>query len=218
MFDVFHFSGWGLLVHLAALTQVLGYLLRDQLKLRFLLLVGTCLYCAYYYLYPETLLWDAMFWNAVMITANIVVMGLIVRDRTLFAMGPDQLRLYGIIGKIPPGEFRRLMRCARFRRAGIDTRLTGENEWPDRLFFVMEGPVDIAKNGRSFRLDQPAFIGEVSFLMDRPASATVTVPPGTLYVSWDRAALTKLLDRHPTTRLALEALLNRDMAFKILNS
>ena len=44
--------GPGLLVHVAALSQVAGFMLRDQLKLRALVALGGALYLLYYYLAP----------------------------------------------------------------------------------------------------------------------------------------------------------------------
>ena len=137
----FEFQGWAILVHLAALTQVVGYLIRDQLALRVLLLTGTILYIAYYRLYPETPLWDAIFWGAMLGLANLISIVLIMRDRMGWRMSEHEARLYTSFNKIGPGEFRRLMKLARFEQASNEKVLTYEGEVPERLYFVVSGQI-----------------------------------------------------------------------------
>lgn len=215
MIGPFDFMGWGVLVHIAALSQVCGYLLRDQLLLRAMLLAGTVLYGAYYVLYPDRPLWDAIFWSVVMASANLWVIRAIVHDRRTHKMDEQEERLYRVFHKLPPGEFRRLMATATFRVALKETVLTRQGEWPDRLFFVMEGTVVIRKGERTFTYMPGTFIGELSMLTDQPASATVVLPTGGRYVTWDRAELMALLTRRPSIKLALDSLLSRDMAAKL---
>ena len=55
----------------------------------------------------------------------------------------------------------------------------------------------------------------MAFLTSRPASATVTVTPGTRYVVWEMTALRRLLFRTPSLHIAVSSALNRDMAVKV---
>lgn len=211
----FEFGGWALLVHLAALTQVIGYLIRDQLFLRILLLIGTVLYIAYYRLYPDAPLWDAIFWGCMLGLANLASIVFIIRDRTGFRMTEQQARLYTSFNRIGPGEFRRLMKIARFEQALGETVLTMEGEVPDRLYYVMSGDIEIEKAGRRFG-DQPGtFIGELSFLTHTPASATVRLAGGSVYVSWDRETLARALRRKPGMKQGLDTLMTQDVAAKL---
>ena len=94
--------------------------------------------------------------------------------------------------------------------------LAEEDQPLDRLYYVLDGDITIDKTGRDpFTIGPRTFIGEVAFLLPRPASATVTVAAGARYVSWDRAALRRLQLRTPSLAFALSAVLNRDMAAKV---
>jgi CRP-like cAMP-binding protein len=95
--------------------------------------------------------------------------------------------------------------------------LTCEGEIPDRLFFVVAGAggITLQKAGKTFTVASGAFIGEIAFLLSRPASATVHVEAATRYVSWESAKLHRLLMRAPSLRIALDGALNRDMAMKV---
>lgn len=214
-FDSFDFMGWGLLVHIAALTQVVGYLIRHQLWLRTLLFVGTLFYMAYYWLYPDVPLWDAIFWSAMLALANLISMVMIVRDRTLFRMSLDEERLYRVFSQIIPGDFRRLMKVSSFHEAGEDILLTEEGTVPDHLFYVIDGQIKLTKGQKTFDYNAGTFIGELSMVTEKAAVATVSVTRGARYVAWERGELARLLARHTSMKLALDVLVTRDMATKV---
>ena len=218
IWNTFDLTGWAILVHMAALTQVIGYLIRDQLSLRVLLLTGTILYIAYYRLYPETPLWDAIFWGCMLGLANLISIILILRDRTGWRMNENEARLYTAFNRIGPGEFRRLMKLARFEQSTGEKVLTYEGEVPERLYFVIAGHIGIHKAGRAFSEPPGTFIGELSFLTHTPASATVMVAPGAHFVSWDRETLARVLRRKPSMKQALDMLMTQDIAAKLQRS
>ncbi|MEM9045116.1 MAG: cyclic nucleotide-binding domain-containing protein [Pseudomonadota bacterium] len=213
--STFQFRGWAFLVHLAALTQVIGYLIRDQLLLRIMLFAGTLLYIAYYRLYPETPLWDAILWGSALACANFFMIIQLIRDRTCFRMSSDEERLYSLFNQVRPGDFRRLMKIASFREAEGATVLTRQGDRPEELYFIIDGGIQLDKDGRQFSYDAQTFIGEVSMVTSRAASATVAVQPGGRYVAWNRDRLERLIARQPSLKLALDLLVTRDMATKI---
>ncbi|MBY8974710.1 cyclic nucleotide-binding domain-containing protein [Rhodobacteraceae bacterium NNCM2] len=214
-FETFHFTGWAILVHLAALTQFVGYLIRDQLLLRIMLLIGTLLYISYYRLFPEVPLWDAILWGSALALANLLMIVQIIRDRTRFRMSSDEERLYQAFNHIGPGDFRRLMKIASFRKAEADTFLTFEGQRPEELFYVIDGNIQLSKQGKEFHCPPQTFIGELSLVTRGSASATVALEPGSRYVAWNRERLEHLTRRNPALKLALDLLLSHDMAAKI---
>ena len=62
------------------------------------------------------------------------------------------------------------------------------------------------------------FIGELASVTGRPASATVKVDTGTRYLEWDREDLDRMVARVPAMMPAINRLLVRDMAEKIVRS
>lgn len=213
--DGLNFGGWGFLVHLAALTQVIGYLIRDQLVLRIMLFIGTLLYIAYYRLFPEVPLWDAIIWGVLLGAANFAMIVVIIRDRTNFRMSLDEERLYLAFRHVSPGDFRRLMKIATFHRAAEATVLTHEGVSPNELYYVIDGEINLCKGGKRFTYSAGTFIGELSMITGGCAVATVTLEPGTTYVVWDREKLERVTRRHPTMKLSLDMLVTRDVAAKV---
>ncbi len=203
------------LIHVAAAIFLSGFLFRDQIVLRSLVIVGNFVYVLYYYVVVDHPLWGGIFWSVVGIVINAVMIARIMADRSAFGLAAHELALHGQLGTLTPGEFRRLMKVAAWRTADAPTLLSEEGKPLPALAYVIEGRVTVEKGGSRLDFAAPMFIGEVAFVTDDPASATVTIAPGARYVSWDMAALRKLLLRTPAIRIGLGAALNRDMAGKV---
>ena len=203
------------LVHAAALTMVAGYLMRDQLRLRALLLVGNGFYAAYYYAVADRPLWDALFWAGLMVATNAMMMLAIFRGRHPGRLCTDGARLFSTCGALEPGEVRRLMRLAEVRTASEPTVLTRIGHSPEKLYFVIDGEVEIARWDRVHRCSRPQFIGELAFLLGAAASATVTLSKGARYIAWDPQALRMTMDRRDDLARGLERAFSRDIAEKL---
>lgn len=212
--DVF---GAAVLVHLAGLLHVCGYLSKDQLILRGLILAGTVGYAFYYYLQPQPL-WGAMFWSFLFIAANVFTMARLVLDGRQFSLDQRERRLAAAFATLSPGQFRRLMRVGKWMSAAGPTRITREGEPVEALFFVSDGAVTIHKGDRSFSVQPGLFIGEIAWLMNTPASATVELADGSRYMMWDAKTLRAVVARSPELKIAFESLLGQDLAAKLRNA
>ncbi len=204
-----------LLVHLAGLLQVTGYLSKNQLVLRLLLLSGTVLYIAYYLLAGPSPQWHPIVWSSVFFVTNAAVITSLYSDRRHGALSEDESHLSRALDLLNPGQFRRLMKAATWHTAAGPTTLTVEGERPRSLFFVLRGDIEIDKAGRRFAVEPGVFIGEVAWLLHCPATATVELATGSRYVEWDSEDLTALFARERELKIAFEASLNRDLAAKI---
>jgi CRP-like cAMP-binding protein len=207
------------IVHLGAALYLVGFLFRDQILLRLFVIAGDLVYISYFYFAPDAPLWGGVFWSAVFMLVNTVMIVRILADRTPFSMSDEEIELFRFLETLSPGEFRQLIKVGSWRTATETTVLAHENRPLEQLYYVLTGPITIEKAGSAPRVIEPrAFIGEVAFLLPKPASATVTLAPGARYVTWDKAALRRQQLRSPTLAIALSAALNRDMALKVARS
>ncbi|MEM7544338.1 MAG: cyclic nucleotide-binding domain-containing protein [Pseudomonadota bacterium] len=210
--------GTGWMVHVAMLGYVLGFLFRDQVLLRSLALTGTSFYIAYYYFHPAEPLWDAIYASVAIITANLIGLGRILYSRYVLFIPKNQRSVFRAMKGLQPGEFRQLMRLGEMKIADRSVEMTIEGEQPDSLYFVAEGAAVAGKEGREFNVPKNMFIGEVSFFLNRPASASVTLPAGGLYIRWTTSRLRAALRRDPMLARAFEVVVSRDMAAKFADS
>lgn len=212
--------GAAVFANIALLFYVLGLLARRDTWLRINLLFGTVFYILYYYNITETPLWDAIMASLVIGAANAFSMVRLLLDRSTFGMSAENRALFQRLPTLNPGQFRRIMRTAERRTATEETVICAQGAAPDGLFYVLEGPMMLRRDGREIALDGQQFVGEISFLRgaDAPASATVVLGPGAEYIVWDRDRLYRMMDRSAPLANALGALFNRDLGDKLATS
>lgn len=205
----------GVVIYTALFLQAIGFLFRDELWLRTLVLAGTLCYILYYYLQPYEPLWDAMLASGILGLINLVQIVIIIRERTLLAMSSEEAGLFEAFGTLSPGQFRRLMRAARWKQTDSKLTLTAQDEAPGKLYYIVSGNLDLIKNGSKRELGPGAFIGEIALLTGATASATVEARPGTVYVEWEGRDVLRLMRRSQPFENAMIALFNADLARKV---
>ena len=115
-----------------------------------------------------------------------------------------------------PDAFHSLLRRGQWGVARPGELLAREGERPSRVFFIRQGGGVVRVGEREVgRIGPDQFVGEMSFLTDGAAAATVEVTEPTHYVSWSRDALSSLLDERHTLEQALIATVNLDLIGKI---
>ena len=203
------------IVHVGALLYLCGFLFRDQLILRGLILVGDLVYILYFYFAPEVPLWGGIFWSAMFTAVNVVMVWLIFFDEVQFSLPANDRKLFDLLVNLTPGQFRKLLKAGRQEVAASPIVITRENEPLNQLYFITDGKVTIGKGGHRMVSEAKTFIGEIAFLLSRPATATVTLEPGCHYCVWDSKALHAVLNGNPALKTALSAAMNRKLAEKV---
>ncbi|MEP1933420.1 MAG: cyclic nucleotide-binding domain-containing protein [Roseibium sp.] len=213
--DLSYLGTAGIFVQLALLFYVMGLLTRNELGLRLLLLIGSFFYIIYYYYVSDAPLWDAIWTSAVIAACNIVMICVNLRERSTLGMKPDMIALYQSFPTLNPGQFRRVMRQAKWIVATEDTEICSQGIQPEYLFLLTQGPAKLVRDERSVFIGSGNFVGEISYLIDGPATATVVAPKGSEYVQWKRTDLTDLMEKSHKLSNALSALFNKDIARKL---
>lgn len=206
------------LLYLGFLCGVLGFLARDELRLRVFMLSGSALYLFYYYNLAAAPLWEPVITNAVLGYVNIAMIAVIALERTTFAMSRHNESLFHHFTMLTPGQFRRLMKSARAVTAEEPVSLTRQGAPVDRLWYVHHGAVQIDKTGREVRVEDPMFVGELAFITGASASASVTLDAGARYLEWDSVTLRAMTRKSPRLNVALQAQFNVDLVSKVIRS
>jgi len=203
------------LIYPAAALLLIGYAIRDELRLRLLIVISTFVYIAYYAAVGP--LWGAIITSALMLSVNFWVLGQIILERTTLRMTEDEKLLFEAFDTLTPGQFRRIAAIAKWRQADdpSGTVLTQEEEPSDALFYIFDGNISVEKYGKQFRLPAGNFVGEVAFVLNRRTTATTVAPQGVRFVEWDCEALRGLGRKYEPLRISLNALLTRDLAKKL---
>ena len=203
-----------ILVHIGAFLMLLAYLVRDQILLRGLIILGTVFYIVYYFL-METPLWSALLWNSSFVVINLIMIVVIYSDRASFLMSEREEKLYQVFNTLSPGEFKKLLKIADWFDGASEEQITTEGEVPARLYFIISGEVLIARDGKKFIVGPSVFIGELAYLIKKPATATVKLTDKVVGISWKTSSLPKLLASNPQMKISFDGLLNQDLAAKL---
>jgi hypothetical protein len=206
------------LVHVAAVFTLLCYLFRDQIKLRIFAAIGDALLVAYYYFGLEQPLWNPLIWSVLNVLINVFMIAVILRDQREHEMTDEELTLFRHLDLLTPGQFRKLVSKGVWHRAETTQTLTTEGQDLSTLHYVLDGAIVIEKSGRNFPIEAKQFIGELSYLRKKPATATVKVSSNAHYISWPHGDLEELMRRNEDLRNVMNALLGRDVAEKIANT
>lgn len=203
------------IVYLAAATQAAGLLVRAQIILRLFLLVGSGFYLTYYAIATDMPLWQAIAAETVIAMANLYGLAMLLLSRSRWLIPVHQVKLFDMFDELEPGEFKLLMRYGNLRSLSAPETLTVEGQMPERLVYVIDGAVEIEKGRSRFHLPPKHFIGEISIVLGTKASATTQLPEGAQIVEWPRERLLRAMKRHHRLRLAVEAIIGKDMARKV---
>lgn len=205
------------LFHVSNLMAFFAFLLRDQLQLRLLMAVSLFLQALYYFAIPGGPLIDPLFWKIVSFLANLGMILLVFGGTLDFGIPQDLRGLFDKIRVLSPGQFKRLVKQSRrVNPTGIPLIVEGKH--PDNLYYLLSGNASLNKGGMLRTLPAGQFLGEIAFLNSSPASATVTLEPGSECIAWDAEWLKGLMRRDKAIDIAMRGVFNHDLAAKVANS
>ena len=142
-----------ILVHIGAFLMLLAYLVRDQILLRGLIILGTIFYIVSYF-FMDPPLWSALLWSASFVVINAIMIVVIYSDRASFVMSEQEEKLYQVFNALSPGEFKKILKIADWFDGLSAEQITTEGEIPERLYFIIDGEALVARDNKSFLLVQ----------------------------------------------------------------
>lgn len=163
-------------------------------------------------------MWDAICASGFLGVINLGMIIVLIFERTTFAMSDEMEEIYKSFPTLNPGQFRKVMKAGVMKEAKPGKILVTDGTPLDRLILVTEGQVNIAKGAKEYQSDARVFIGEVSFLREGSASATVSISKTAKYVEWRHADLRKMMGNSHAMNNALIALFGAELAGKVENA
>jgi Popeye protein conserved region len=206
-----------ILFHISNLMAFLAFLLRDHLHLRMLMAVSLFLQGLYYYAIPGGPLFDPLLWKIVSFLANLAMIVLVFGGKLDFGIPKDLRGLFNKISVLSPGQFRKLIKTTSRTTAG-KAPLLRDGEKPAQLHYLLKGGAVIIKGGTRSPIQPDVFLGEIAFLNNSAASATVHLLDAAECISWDSDHLRKLMRNDNSIDIAMRGIFNHDLAAKVARS
>jgi CRP-like cAMP-binding protein len=201
------------LVDLGYFLMLCGFLARDVLYLRCILIVAQSTLAAYGWLNGIPAIGA---WNSVMVGINTIMAARIVHERRAVLL-PDDLRpLYDrSFSALSPAEFLRWW--GQGRRETFDgVRLVQAGERPEWLSFLLHGTVRVSRNGQTIaELPAGYFVAEMSLLTGKPANADVDALGLIEVMRWETRTLRDLHARNPLFWTRIQSVIGHDLVEKI---
>ena len=117
---------------------------------------------------------------------------------------------------LPDNQIARLLHAGAFLDLAAGATLAEENRPLQKIYFICSGRVRVTISGREVsHLERGNFVGEVAFLTEMPATATVITEGEVRALAFDRARLKQFFDNDADVAGIIYQLLGRELAGKI---
>jgi hypothetical protein len=156
-------------------------------------------------------------WEFIFATVNAVQLALVLMAGRRKAQDEDEELLVSTVMPTLDGNLRaRLLKLAKWQTREPGEVLMTEGEASPQLVFIARGAASIEKGDAIVGVCGPGdFLGEMSFLTGRPASATVRVANEIRCCVYDPSVLKAMSRKAPAIRQALEFSFNRNLVGKL---
>ena len=202
--------------HLSYVLIAISYWLTDIFWLRVVAVVGLSLEIVYFMMSGGDLR-TGIGWDLVFIAINLYQLGRLVQDRLSLRL-PEEDRdlLRKALTGLDDAKIARLLGAGALRDLPAGATLAEENQALDKLYFLCAGRVGVTIAGRAVsHLEQGNFVGEVAFLTERPATATVIAETPVRALTFDRDTLKQFFKNETEVAGLIYQLIGRELAHKI---
>ena len=181
--------------HLAFGLIAFSFLVKDILYLRLVSVLASLFSVFYNYTIPIEPMWLAINWNIVFIVVNIYHIAVLIYEKRPVQMSPKYKELYETMFKdMTPVEFLKITKIADWVHFKEGEVITQEKHKVETLNLIYNGTVDVKVRGKKVaNLKDGQFVGEMSFLTEKPATATCVVKHDSELLVWPQKEFKELL-------------------------
>ena len=204
------------LVHFSNILLLVSYSVRNILWLRWFA-VAAALTNMPYFLLQHTVLWPPILWAVVFTAINLYQISRIYLERRPVVLSGDEQRLYDLgFQSLRPREFVSLTLVGEWKSGAAGDKILTEGEPVSHLCIPITGSVEVRKQGKPVgRIEPGRIVGTALALTGAPSPVEATFTEPARYMSWSLPSLRTFMDKRPDLRVALQALVSRDLAGKV---
>jgi len=204
-------------LHLGNILYLLAYSVRDILWLRILTVVATLCLMPYYFCCTARPLLEPIGWCSLFTLVNLVQIARLIMERRPVFLGEEESRVYQMVfSTVSPREFMKLLSIAQWKKATDGQELLRQHEPVTHLSLLTAGRGDVEVDGRHIADVGPGqFVGEMGFLTQQNASASVTARLPVEYLCWPIDQLRGLVEDTPQLHVKVQGILGTDLVKKL---
>jgi|TARA_B100000085_G_scaffold192384_1_gene176277 hypothetical protein len=199
--------------HLAFGLIAFSFLVKDILWLRIVSILASAFSIFYNWVIPVEPMWIAIHWNLVFIVLNLYHIAVIIYEKRPVHMNPKDKELYETLFKdLSPVEYLKISKIADWKKFKAGQKVIKQGSPVKDLVLIYNGTVDVAvDNAKVAELRDGQFVGEMSFLTEKPATATCITKHATECLVWKQDEFKELLKRNPSLYYSIQSLLSNQL-------
>ena len=206
--------------HLAFGLIAFSFLVKDILWLRLVSVLASLFSVFYNWVIPIEPMWIAIGWNFIFILLNLYHIAVIIYEKRPVQMSPKHKELYETMFKeMTPVEFLKITKIADWVHFKSGEVITQQKHAVETLNLIYNGTVDVAVDSKKVaELKDGQFVGEMSFLTEKPATATCITKHDTELLVWKQEQFKELLKRNPSLYFTIQSLLSAQVSNALVTS
>jgi len=199
--------------HLAFGLIAFSFLVKDILWLRVVSILASLFSVLYNFYIPAEPMWLAINWNIVFVLVNLYHIAVIIYEKRPIKMAPKDKELYETLFRdLSPVEYLKISKVAQWKVFKSGETIIRQTHLVPDLILIYNGTVDVAVNGAKVaELKDGQFVGEMSFLTEKSATATCIVKHDAECLVWKQKEFKDLLKRNPSLYYTIQSLLSNQL-------
>lgn len=209
---------WDGLAFVSYSLFALSYTMRDIRWLRIISIVAASIdLLIYFYVRPGQPMWVQVVFSGVLIGINAYQLYALWRDTQGSGFEGDIKFLYeSVFSTLTPGEFRRLVSIGSLENLEKGHCVLRINHAVEAVAVLAHGELAISREGNILTHILPgAFIGEMGYITENPASVNVTVSKHARLLCFPITGLKTMEISHPELHAKLTGIMGRDIVEKL---
>jgi signal-transduction protein with cAMP-binding, CBS, and nucleotidyltransferase domain len=165
-------------------------------------------------------MWIPIGWNIVFVLVNIYHIAVILYEKRPINMDDKNQELYDTLFKeMSPVEYLKISKAAKWIKFKSGEVITTQKSPVKDLVLIYNGTVDVAVDEKKVAdLRDGQFVGEMSFLTEKPATATCIVKHDSECLVWKQNEFKELLKRNPSLYFSIQSLLSAQVSSNLVKS
>jgi len=206
--------------HLAFGLIAFSFLVKDIFWLRILSIAASLFSVFYNFYIPAEPMWLAINWNFIFIAVNLYHIAVILYEKREVKMDDKNQELYDTLFKeMTPVEYLKISRAAKWELVKAGQRIITQGMPVPDLYLIYNGTVDVlVDNEQIAELKDGEFVGEMSFLTEKVATATCKVKYDAQCLVWKQKEFKELLKRNPSLYFTIQSVLSSQVSDKLVKS
>jgi len=203
-----------ILGNLSYLLVACSFMVRDILLLRGLSIMASCCGIFYSSTVSDTPLWTPIIWSCVFISLNVYhISRLILENRGIEFNDKEQELYQTVFASLSPLEFKKLNDIAEWIQVPEGTKIVEKGQKMRDLYLIYSGVTDVVVDGKNVaQLKDGQYVGEMSFMTEGDATASVVSHYPTEYLKWDQKGLKALMSRNPSLLFSLQSTMGKQLS------